>query len=48
MQYCTPSLSMWFCSGGYLYYIYTEDDAEMEEILDFGLNTGDPYRTFER
>ena len=20
----------------------------MEEILDFGLNTGDPYRTFER
>ena len=35
-------------SGGYLYYIYTADDAEMEEVLDFGINTGDPYRTFER
>ncbi|KAJ1481778.1 hypothetical protein T484DRAFT_1806289, partial [Baffinella frigidus] len=23
----------------YEYYIYTEDDAELEEILDFGLNT---------
>ena len=31
----------------YLYFIYTEDDAELEEIIDFGLNQGDPYRTFE-
>ncbi|EKX39272.1 hypothetical protein GUITHDRAFT_143674 [Guillardia theta CCMP2712] len=32
----------------YDYFIYTEDDAELEEILDFGHNVGDPYRTFER
>jgi len=24
----------------YLYYIYTEDDAELDEIQDFGLNQG--------
>ena len=31
----------------YLYFIYTEDDAELDEIIDFGLGQGDPYRTFE-
>jgi hypothetical protein len=31
----------------YLYFIYTEDDAELDEIIDFGLSQGDPYRTFE-
>lgn len=31
----------------YTYFIYTEDDAELDEIIDFGLSQGNPYRTFE-
>jgi len=33
--------------GDYLYYIQCDDDAEVVEALDYGINTGHPWRTFE-
>ena len=32
----------------YMYFIFRDGDCELEEVIDFGHNTGNPYRTFEK
>ena len=32
----------------YTYFIYTEDDAELDEIIDFGLSQGNPYNKWSQ
>jgi hypothetical protein len=35
------------CPRNYTYFIFMDGDVKLVESKDFGLNTGDPYRTFE-
>jgi hypothetical protein len=32
----------------YMYFVFRDGDCELEEVIDFGHNTGNPYRTFEK
>ena len=32
----------------YMYFVFRDGDCELEEAVDFGHNTGNPYRTFEK
>jgi hypothetical protein len=30
------------------YAVFLDDDVELEEVKDYGMNTGNAWRTFER
>ena len=32
----------------YMYFVFRDGDCELEEVINFGHNTGNPYRTFEK
>ena len=32
----------------YMYFVFRDGDCQLEEVIDFGHNTGNPYRTFEK
>ena len=36
------------CDVRCMYFVFRDGDCELEEVLDFGHNTGNPYRTFEK